>query len=103
MVDSAIVEIRDYMTGIGWSRFSFRGQSSGKFDNFALDILGELIDVKLCTLDAEALGEVNATVLAAFNVAGSTGASKNQKVTEPSRLSWLKKVFIQLFIFDVVP
>ena len=104
MVHSAIVEIiRDYKTEVGWSRFCFRGQSSGKSDNFALDILGELIDVELCTLDAEALGEVDATVLTAFNIAGCTSASKNQKVTEPSRLSWLKQVSIQLFvIFDDV-
>ena len=74
MVDSVRVEIREYTTevrgGSHRSGFSFGGQSSGEFDNFALDILGELIDVELCTLDAEALGEVNATVLAAFNVAG---------------------------------
>ena len=89
MVQDSVTELRSEQI---WSGFSFRGQSSCKFDNLALDILGELVDVELGALDAEALGEVNATVLTAFYVASSTCASKNQKVAEPSRLSWLKQV-----------
>ena len=102
MVDSAR-ELRSENIWQG-SGFSFRGQSSGKFNDFTLDILGELIDVELCTLDAKALGEVNAAVLTAFYIASSTSASKNQKVAEPSRLSWLKKFLVGFssFLSDIV-
>ena len=59
------------------SRFCFGIQSSCQFDNFALDIFGELVDVELSTLDTEPLGKVYAAVLTTFSIAGGASATKD--------------------------